>query len=324
LNLKIKLSSEQLTSLSLIRPGRTIMDFINIGEIDNGIVIENVKNFELTHIFDCGQCFRWTRQKNDNYIGVAFGKVIEVEKKDNNIIIYNTDEKDFKDIWLDYFDLRRDYASIKEELSKDELLKQSVEFGHGIRILQQEPFELVISFIISANNRIPMIKRAIDNISRKWGKEIQYKENTYYAFPSIEDLAHASLEEIEACGVGFRAKYIADTVGKIYKSITEEYRQEYDLNFIKAQSDDGCHEALQIFNGIGPKVADCIMLFSMNKYSAFPVDVWVKRAMQHFYLAPDVSLKKIRDFGRNKFGQLAGFAQQYLFYYARENNINVD
>ncbi len=299
------------------------MDFRNIKEADNSIIIENVKNFELAHIFDCGQCFRWNRQSDDNYIGVAFGKVIEVEKKGSDVIIYNTNEREFNEIWLDYFDLRRDYSSIKETLSKDELLKQSVEFGHGIRILQQEPFELVISFIISANNRIPMIKRAIDNISRKWGKELEYKGKTYYAFPSPEEFSKASMEEIEACGVGFRAKYIADTVEKIYHSMSEEYKKEYDLSFIKEQSDDDCHEALQVFSGIGPKVSDCIMLFSMNKYSAFPVDVWVKRAMQHFYLAPDVSLKKIRDFGRNKFGELSGFAQQYLFYYARENNINV-
>lgn len=300
------------------------MDFSSIRQIDNGVIIENVKNFELQHIFDCGQCFRWSRQKNDNYIGVAFGRVIEVEKNGNDVILHNTSEKDFKEIWLDYFDLARDYSKIKGVLGEDSLLRQSVEFGHGIRLLQQEAFELTISFIISANNRIPMIKRAIDNISRQWGKSIEYNGKTYYAFPSVEELHKASQEELEACGVGFRAKYIADTVEKIFSSMSEEYKQEYDLKWIKAQNDDGCHEALQVFNGIGPKVADCIMLFSMNKYSAFPVDVWVKRAMQHFYLAPDVSLKKIRDFGRNKFGELSGFAQQYLFYYARENSINVE
>ena len=300
------------------------MDFERIKEFEDGVILENVKNFELAHIFDCGQCFRWIRQENGNYIGVAFERVIEVEKKGNDVIIYNTNEKEFNDIWLKYFDLERDYSKIKEVLSEDDLLKQSVEFGHGIRLLQQQPFELVISFIISANNRIPMIKRAINNISRKWGKPIEYNGNAYYAFPTVEELSKATMEELEACGTGFRAKYIADTVEKIHKSSKEEYTQEYDLDWIKAQSDDGCHEALQVFNGVGPKVADCIMLFSMNKYSAFPVDVWVKRAMQHFYLAPDVSLKKIRDFGRNKFGELSGFAQQYLFYYARENNINVE
>lgn len=299
------------------------MDFSGIKEFDNSIMIENVKNFELPHIFECGQCFRWNRQKNENYIGVAFGKVIEVEHKDNNVIIYNTNANEFNDIWVNYFDLHRDYSKIKEVLSEDPLLNQSVEFGHGIRLLQQDPFELIVSFIISANNRIPMIKRAIDNISKKWGKKLEYNGEVYYTFPCIEELHEASKEELEACGVGFRAKYITDTVDRIYRSMKEEYNKDYDLSWIKAQSDDVCHEALQVFNGIGPKVADCIMLFSMNKYSAFPVDVWVKRAMQHFYLAPDVSLKKIRDFARDKFGELSGFAQQYLFYYARENNINV-
>lgn len=300
------------------------MDYLSIQSIENGVIIKNVKNFQLPHIFDCGQCFRWNRQSNDNYIGVAYGKVIEIEKRNEDVIIYNTDEKEFYEIWEDYFDLKREYLKIKEVLGEDSLLKVSVEFGHGIRLLQQQTFELVISFIISANNRIPMIKRAINNISKNFGDAIEYNGNIYHSFPTIEQLSKASIEELEACGTGFRAKYIADTVQKIYESQTKEYKKEYDLEWIKAQNDNDCHEALQLFNGIGPKVADCIMLFSMNKYSAFPVDVWVKRAMQHFYLAPDVSLKKIRDFGRNKFGELSGFAQQYLFYYARENSINVD
>lgn len=312
------------------------MDFNEVKSFDKGIILNKVRNFELPHVFDCGQCFRWERQENGNYIGVAYEKVIEVEKKHEDLIIYNTNEEEFYDIWLEYFDLNRDYSSIKEELSKDTLLKKSVEFGHGIRILKQEPFEITLSFIISANNRIPMIKRAIKNISEKWGKAIEYKGNTYYSFPRVEVLKEATMEELESCGVGFRAKYIKDTVEKIYKANLcgeeckdskdeeKENFKKYNLCDIKVSNDDDCHNSLQNFNGIGPKVADCIMLFSMQKYSAFPVDVWVKRAMQHFYLAPDVSLKKIREFGRDKFGSLSGFAQQYLFYYARENNINVD
>lgn len=296
------------------------MDFKAIEKFQNGVILKEVKNFELAHIFECGQCFRWNRQENGDYIGVAFGKVIEVEKRDKDILIHNITEEEFKTIWVHYFDLYRDYSSIKESLSQDPLLKSAVEFGYGIRLLQQEPFEIIISFIISANNRIPMIKKCIENISRKWGREIQYNNARYYSFPDIDDLYKASIEELEAAGTGFRAKYIKDTVEKIYNSRLEN-TCDYDIEKIKNLNDDDCHNALQNFMGIGPKVADCIMLFSMNKYSAFPVDVWVKRAMQHFYLAPDVSLKKIRDFGRDKFGQLSGFAQQYLFYYARENNI---
>ncbi|WP_315119402.1 DNA glycosylase [uncultured Clostridium sp.] len=293
-------------------------EYVEETEIESipAVMVKNVDNFELAHIFECGQCFRWNKTETGSYIGVAFGKVIEVEKKGNDVLIYNTNEEEFKDIWVGYFDLYRDYSEIKTILKKDSLLEKSVIFGNGIRLLQQEPFEIIISFIISANNRIPMIKRAIDKISKKWGEAVEYKGNTYYAFPTIDKLKDATEEELELCGTGFRAKYIADTVNKIYN-------KEFDIDCIKEKSDDDCHKALQNFMGIGPKVADCIMLFSMGKYSAFPVDVWVKRAMQHFYLAPDLSLKKIRDFGRDKFGEVSGFAQQYLFYYARENNILV-
>jgi len=283
------------------------MDYKSIESFNEGIIIKGVDNFELDHIFECGQCFRWNKQSNGNYIGVVYGRVIEVEKKDTDVKIYNVNEKEFNDLWCDYFDLKRDYTVIKEEFQKDPLLKKAVNFGHGIRLLQQEPFELTISFIISSNNRIPMIKRAINNLSKKWGKAIEYKGEMYYTFPTASNLEKASLEEIQSCGLGFRARYVKDSANRIYSG-------DVDLEFIKAQDDDICHEELKKLNGIGPKVSDCIMLFSMQKYSAFPVDVWVKRAMQFFYLAPDVSLPKIRAFARDKFEILAGFAQQYLFY----------
>lgn len=293
------------------------MDFKELIEEEGKVILKGVTSFELPHIFDCGQCFRWHRQSNDNYIGVAFGKVIEVEKRDKDVILYNTNLEDFNSIWCDYFDLRRNYSDIKEELGKDPLLKKAVDFGYGIRLLQQEPFEILISFITSANNRIPMIKRAIENISKTYGSQLEYNGKIYYTFPTPKALEKATMEDIEALGVGFRAKYIVDGI----KSVVEGTKS---LEHIKSLNDDDCHEGLKGFNGVGPKVSDCIMLFSMQKYSAFPVDVWVKRAMQFFYLAPDVSLPKIRTFGREKFGELSGFAQQYLFYYARENNIKID
>lgn len=175
--------------------------------------------------------------------------------------------------------------------------------------------------------------KTINKISAKWGRKIEYKGETYYAFPTVEQIKDASLEEIQETGASFRSKYIVDTIGNVYKSIkvnesgSEEEKEEYkkyDLDYIKSLSDDECHKALQEFKGVGAKVADCIMLFSMEKYSAFPVDVWVKRAMIYFYGAEDASLNKIRIFARNKFGKLSGFAQQYLFYYARENKIKVE
>jgi N-glycosylase/DNA lyase len=293
------------------------MDFQNIEEVNEGILLKNVKNFDVVHIFECGQCFRWAKQESGSYIGVAYGKVIEIESKGNDIFIGNTNLEEFNNIWINYFDLERDYTKIKIELSKDSLLKKSVEFGYGIRLLKQEPFELIISFIISSNNRIPMIKKVIDNICRLYGNKIIYKEKEYFTFPDTYQLHTATLEELQGCSAGFRAKYIFDTVDYIYKN-------KECINNISAREDDACHIELQKLKGIGPKVADCIMLFSMGKYSAFPVDVWVKRAMQTLYLAPDVSLKGIREYGREKFGKLSGFAQQYLFYYARENKIKLE
>ena len=309
------------------------MDYRHIKINEDSIVIEGVKNFKLKQTFECGQCFRFHKISDTNYITVAFERVIELEEDGDNIIIYNSNEDDVKNIWIKYFDLERDYSAIKEELAKDDLLKKSVEFGPGIRILNQDPFEILISFIVSARNSIPSIMKTINKISAKWGRKIEYKGEIYYAFPTVEQIKDASLEEIQETGASFRSKYIIDTIGNVYKSMeaakngSEEEKEEYkkyNLDYIKSLSDDDCHKALQEFKGVGAKVADCTMLFSMEKYSAFPVDVWVKRAMIYFYGAEDASLNKIRIFARNKFGKLSGFAQQYLFYYARENKIKVE
>ena len=309
------------------------MDYQRITAYDEYIVIEGVKNFKLKQTFECGQCFRFEKISDNNYIIVAFERVIELKEDGNNIKIYNSNEEDVKNIWIDYFNLKEDYSMIKNELSHDDLLKKCVEFGPGIRILNQDSFEMLISFIISARNSIPSIMKTINKISAKWGKEIEYKGKIYYKFPTVDEIKYASLEEIQETGASFRSKYIIDTISNVYKSCEakrkgsleeiEEFKK-YDLEYIKNLNDDECHIALQEFKGVGSKVADCIMLFSMKKYSAFPVDVWVKRAMIYFYGAEDASLNKIRIFARNKFKQLSGFAQQYLFYYARENKIKID
>lgn len=307
------------------------MDFLRVEESNNLVVIKGIKNFNIKQILECGQCFRWERITDNNYIVVANRRVIEIIQNGDEVTIENCNMEEFNSIWLDYFDLNREYKDIKQELSKDELLRKSVEFGYGIRILNQDPFEMLISFIISARNSIPSIKKTVNKISEKWGNKIEYKGKTYYAFPTPNQLKNATLEEIQDTGASFRSKYIISTVKNVNESLeakkTEKLSDDqlkYDLDYIKSLSTDECHAALQNFMGVGAKVADCIMLFSMGKHSAFPVDVWVKRAMIHFYLAADVSLQKIRVFGRDKFGELAGMAQQYLFYYARENSIKVE
>ena len=313
------------------------MDFKKVIFDEDKVIIEGVRNFNIKQILECGQCFRWDKISDTNYIVIAFERVIEVIQEGDIVTIYNSNEEDFNNIWLRYFDLERNYDEIKEELAKDEILRKSVEFGYGIRILNQDPFELLISFIISARNSIPSIKKTVKKICETWGEKIEYKGNTYYTFPKPEDIKNATLEEIQATGASFRSKYIVDTISKVNEALKakedyiknkDKYEErpeilDFDLEYITSLNDDECHIALQKFMGVGAKVADCIMLFSMAKHSAFPVDVWVKRAMIHFYVAPDLSLNKMRVFARDKFGRFSGMAQQYLFYYARENKIEV-
>lgn len=298
------------------------MDYKDIKYLEDKVILEGVKNFNIKQILECGQCFRWDKVGEMNYIIVAFGKVLEILQEEDKVTFLNTNKEDFEKIWFKYFDLDRDYDAIKAALSFDDTLKSSVEYGYGIRLINQEAFELLISFIISARNSIPSIKKTILKISQRWGNEIQYKGNIYYTFPTPEMLKDATEDEIRETGASFRSKYIVDTV----KNVNDDLNNPdgtYNLERIISLSDDECHTALQAFKGVGAKVADCIMLFSMGKQSAFPVDIWVKRAMMHFYNAEEGSLNKIRIFGRTKFGQYAGFAQQYLFYYARENGIKL-
>lgn len=283
---------------------------LDIEKYSEGIVIRNVKDFELKHIFDCGQCFRWKEEEDGSFLGVVQERAVGLIKKDNDVYIKGGNIED-KDLWREYLDLDRDYGEVKSELSQDCILKEAIKHGEGIRILNQEPFEIIISFIISANNRIPMIKRAVQNISREFGKRIEFDGREYYTFPKPFELSMASALDLRRCGCGFRAPYIVETTREIAEG-------RVNINEIRNMETDRAHNELVKLKGIGPKVADCILLFSMGKQDAFPVDVWVKRIMQYFYLAPDVSLKKIREDGRDRFGSLAGFAQQYLFYYGRD------
>ncbi|MBS4538081.1 8-oxoguanine DNA glycosylase [Clostridium sp. D2Q-11] len=288
---------------------------INLIEKDNRIILKDVKNFEPKHIFECGQCFRWNREEDGSYTGVAYGKVLNVDKEGNDVIFSNTNKEDFEKIWYNYFDLGRDYDEIKLKLSKDETLRKAIEFGEGIRILRQDEWEILISFITSANNRIPMIKRALETLSERYGDFIEeYNGKKYYSFPTAEALNHLSVDDIKSCYTGFRGKYILSAANIVDN-------REIDIYAIKNVSTEDARKDLILFPGVGPKVADCIMLFSMNKPDAFPIDVWVKRVMEYFYLDEDTKLKDIQKYSQNRFGELAGFAQQYLFYYARELGI---
>ena len=290
---------------------------MNIIEKDNQVIVEGIsEDFEPKHVFECGQCFRWIKQEDGSYTGVVQGRVINVKKENDLIIFDNTNKEEFENLWFDYFDLGRDYGEIKDKLRvMDEYLEKATEFGKGIRLLQQDGWEMLISFIISANNRIPMIQRAINNLSERYGTFIgEYRGKKYYAFPTPKQLSEVLVEDIRACQTGFRDKYIKGAVDYVNEN------NEDVLSYRKLDTSE-CIKELVKFNGVGPKVADCIALFGMQKYDTFPVDVWVKRVMEEFYVEDNLSLPKIRKFALDKFGDLAGFAQQYLFYYARELGI---
>lgn len=280
-------------------------------------IIDNNKTFEPKHIFDCGQCFRWNIEDDESYTGVFGNNVLNVKKEGNKITFKGICEKDIKQVVEDYFDFNTNYEKIKEKLANvDEYLKQSIEFGNGIRILNQDLWETIISFIISANNNIPRIKGIIERISKKYGKKIEWSGKEYYTFPTIQELSEATVEDFRALGLGFRDKRIYETT-KIFidrEMTIEELIEEQDVNKLR--------EKLLILPGVGPKVADCIMLFGLKRFEVFPIDVWVRRVMNDLYIKNEDETKvkntEIEKLAVEKYSNLAGLAQQYLFYWRRE------
>ncbi len=288
---------------------------IVIEEIKDGIILKNVWDFNAKHIFECGQCFRWDKEDDDSYTGIAFGKVINVKSfKNNEIKILNTNIEDFKRIWFEYFDLGRDYSRIKKVLSADDTMKLAIKHGEGIRILKQDPWETLISFIISANNRISMIARSINIFSQMYGQAIIYNGKVYHAFPTIKDLSDTEFSNIRDCKAGFRCKYIIEAIKMIGSG-------EIDLEKIKNMETIEAEKELKRIPGVGSKVANCILLFSMQKYDTYPVDIWMKRVTEELFLKRESKAGEISDFAKEKFNDLSGFAQEYLFYYARELKI---
>lgn len=284
-------------------------------ENSSGVLVKNVRDFDPSHIFECGQCFRWNREIDGSYTGIAFGRVINVHRDGENILINNTGADDFKNIWYEYFDLGTDYSEIKSAVAKDDIMRRAVSYGCGMRILRQEFWETLISFIISSNNNIPRIMKIIEKLSAQCGEEINYGNKTYHTFPSAAALSNASPEEIGICRGGYRCGYISGTSAKMEIA-------RIDKKNLEKKSTPDARKTLLEFPGVGPKVADCVLLYSGIKFDVFPTDVWVKRVMESLYIHKPASLGKIQSFAAERFGALAGFAQQYLFYYARKNKLS--
>lgn len=279
-------------------------------------IINDIKSFELRDIFDCGQCFRWNEQDDGSYTGIIKNGVLNVKKEESNVIFSGLLNEDIEKVCNEYFDLNTDYELIKEKLSTvDDNLKKSIEYGEGIRILNQDLWECIISFIISANNNIPRIKKIIDRISKNYGEEIIWNDKKYYTFPTEKELSKASIEDLRKLGLGFRDK-------RVYTTTKMILNKEVDLDeIIKLDNSNEIREKLLSLDGVGEKVADCIMLFSLKRFDVFPVDVWVRRVMNELYIKNEneekVNKTEVRKIAEEKFGSLAGIAQQYLFYYRK-------
>ena len=286
--------------------------------------IDGVSELDIEKIFDCGQCFRFERVENSQHAsefsGVAYGRFVSFAQDGDTLYIYGSDLADFEAVWRGYLDLDRDYREVERDVlehSQNSALIAAIEYGRGIRILSQEPFECVISFIISQNNNIPRIKKIIEALSERCGERIELcdeakkhlsGERIPYAFPSAEALCALGEAGLFEMKTGFRAKYIYDASSRVLSG-------ELMLDTVRREDTESAIDRLCEVKGIGRKVASCALLFGFGKYDAFPIDVWMKRVAEKYFGDEADTLSS------RTFGDYAGIAQQYLFYYERWNAV---
>ena len=289
------------------------------------IKLNNVDNFDIDKIFDCGQCFRFDKVENSlhekEFSGIAFGKFISFAQDGKDVFIYNSTEEEFEAIWKHYLALDIDYEMINDDIlsrSDSPDLARAVEYGKGIRILVQDKWEAICSFIISQNNNIPRIKKIIEALSQKCGQKVELPKgyeahfsgrSSLYSFPTPEAILELGVDGLFELKTGFRAKYIYDAAQKYVNG---------EINYIEI-SNSTTEQAIELLcevKGIGPKVASCALLFGFEKYDAFPIDVWIKKVIAKYFSNGD------EKFDPKALGDYAGIAQQYLFYYERYINSN--
>ena len=269
---------------------------MNISHENGSIVISDIKNFQLAQTLDCGQAFRWSEDADGSWHGIAHGRTVRLIRQGDTLTIFDMTAEEFNSVWRNYFDLDRDYSSIVTACADNELLKNASLYGEGIRILNQDPWEALCSFIISQNNNIPRIKGIIERLCETFGEPI----NGGFSFPDASVLAPLTVEDLAPLRSGFRAKYILDAARRVASG-------EIDLEALRTMPYDEAREKLMIIKGVGGKVADCTLLFGLSHIEAFPRDVWIKRVMsEHF---PDGLPQSAIPY--------AGIVQQYLFFYAR-------
>lgn len=254
-------------------------------------ILLKTPDFDLDQTLDCGQAFRWEKIQERAYRGYALNTLLTISQEKDYFRLSDTTEETFLNVWVPYLDLDTDYTAVKEQLSREETLAKACEYAGGIRLLRQDSWEALCSFIISQNNNIPRIKGIIGRLCEMYG-----------GFPSFEQMKGVTVDDLAPLRSGFRAKYIVDCVDKLNSG-------EINLDEVKKLSVEDAKKVLMTIKGVGPKVADCAMLYGMYKIECVPMDVWMKRVMERFY--PDGFPEFVQ--------QYAGIAQQYLFHYIRTN-----
>ena len=272
-----------------------------IYKLENNVIkVYDKSQFNPKHILECGQVFRFGIDKNNNYYVISKGNKATIIEKDNYYEIISNDANYF----IEYFDLNTDYSKIKSILSKNKILSKMIPFGYGIRILNGDPHEMIFSYIISQNNNIKRIQKIIEKLC-----EIGTIKDGFYAFPTIEELSSAPLEFYQSLGAGYRDKFLKQTADSL---------KNINLEEIKQMSTNEIYNFLISLQGVGPKVASCILLFGFQKKDKFPVDTWIEQVYYNHFSSKKLSRPEIQKYFENEFKEYSGFAQQYVFYYERE------
>lgn len=279
---------------------------------DGACIIAGFDSLDLHTTCQCGQAFRWIRAGDAGQIeeGVVRGRLLRLEQRGEELVVHPPADSETVSIVTDYFRLRQSHAALEARIAAtDPVMSRAVESARGLRLVAQEPWECLVSYIASANNSVAQISRVVENLSRVWGGPVD--GSLRRAFPAPGELGCASETDVLACKAGFRSRAICEAATKVADG-------QLDLDAVTAMDYDSAKQELMLLRGVGEKVADCVLLFSMGKFEAFPVDVWIERAVRHLYFGGErVSHREIRQWAANTFGRLCGYAQEYLFAYAR-------
>ena len=273
-----------------------------------------INNFNLKDTITCGQIFRYEELNDNSFDVILKDRVINIKQDGNEINVTSNNETNLKEVIYNYFDLYYDYEKEnKRIINIDKENKKIIDSCLGLKMINEPKFEVIISYILSSNNRVPQIKKALDNISKTYGKKVIFNNRDYYLFPSLEEISKCDIDTLRKCKTGFRDKYIYEFVNKVKN-------KEFDIDIINSMNSEDALNYLMRLNGVGEKVASCILLFGYHRFDVFPIDTWVKKYMKDKYNIEGV--KNIREFTYNKYKDISGLAIQYMFHYKRNKDLN--